>query len=294
MVKVRGYEVVEGLYYSKDFIWVQIEDKKARIGITDYARRQLREISFIKLPTLGSTVKQNETFATLKSVKMFSRLVAPLSGTLEQVNEDVQNNLGLLNEPYVKGWLLVMSTTNLNKELKELMDFEKAVGWHRKYAGMPRLVFLTQFFLLVGKRRFAEAERVLERLKLRVQRTERDRGYFQALNGILIAKKSNDDQYAFLSNVNPNNENELKSYRREFLKSSRNGLHADYDRGFFSAWADYMRILIKLRDTERKNAKMKTKQLARSKREKTVENKSTQPLSEVETRPKKMMQTKLG
>jgi len=108
-------------------------------------------------------------------------------------------------------------------------------------------VFVTRFFQLATKRRFAEAERVLERIKLKVQETEWNRGYFQALNGILLTKKSN-DAYAFLQNLDLNNENELKKYRREFLKQSRNKIHADYDRGFFSAWADYMRVSIRMRE----------------------------------------------
>jgi hypothetical protein len=108
-------------------------------------------------------------------------------------------------------------------------------------------VFVTRFFQLATRRRFAEAERVLERIKLKVQETEWNRGYFEALNGILLAQKSNDD-YAFLSNLDLNNENELKKYRREFLKQSRNKIHADYDRGFFSAWADYMRVSIRMRE----------------------------------------------
>jgi len=108
-------------------------------------------------------------------------------------------------------------------------------------------VFVTRFFQLVKGRRFAEAERILERIRLRVQETEWNKGYFQALNGILLAQKSNDDQYAFLPNIDFNNEDELKKHRREFLKQARNKIHADYDRGFLSAWADYMRISIKMR-----------------------------------------------
>ena len=108
-------------------------------------------------------------------------------------------------------------------------------------------VFVTRFFQLVTRRRFAEAERVLERIKLKIQETEWNRGYFQALNGILLTQKSN-DEYAFLPNIDLNNEDELKKYRREFLKQSRNKVHADYDRGFFTAWADYMRISIKMRE----------------------------------------------
>ena len=107
-------------------------------------------------------------------------------------------------------------------------------------------VFVTRFFQLVIGRQFAEAERVLERIKLKIQETEWNRGYFEALNGILLTQKSN-DEYAFLQNLNLNNENELKKYRREFVKQSRNKIHTDYDRGFFSAWADYMRVSMRIR-----------------------------------------------
>jgi hypothetical protein len=108
-------------------------------------------------------------------------------------------------------------------------------------------VFVTRFFQLATRRRFAEAERVLERIKLKVQETEWNRGYFEALNGILLTQKSN-DEYAFLQNLDLGNEGELKKYRREFLKQARNKIHADYDRGFFSAWADYMRVSIRMRE----------------------------------------------
>jgi len=107
-------------------------------------------------------------------------------------------------------------------------------------------VFVTRFFQLITTRQFAEAERILERIKQKMQMTERNRGYFQALYGLLLAQKSNSDRYAFLSNLNFNDKKELKTYRLEFLRQSEHRLHADYDRGFFSAWADYMRILPKL------------------------------------------------
>jgi len=107
-------------------------------------------------------------------------------------------------------------------------------------------VFVTRFFQLVSTRQFAEADRVLERLKQKMQMNERNRGYFQALYGMLLAQRNNDDRYAFLSNLNMNDKKQLKSYRLEFLRQSQHRLHADYDRGFFSAWADYMRILPEL------------------------------------------------
>lgn len=132
MVKVDGYEVPEGLYYSKEWFWVKIEDGKARLGLTDYAQKQLREIVFVDLPSAGGTLKANEPFASVESVKAVSDLVAPLSGTIEQINQEVKNKPELLNEdPYDKGWLLIIAPTNLNAELPALMDFNKSVEWHK-------------------------------------------------------------------------------------------------------------------------------------------------------------------
>lgn len=132
MVKVDDYEIVEGLYYSKEFFWVRIENGKARMGITDYAQKQLREIVFAELPSVGGTITQNEPFGSVESVKAVSDLIAPLSGTIEQVNEEVTNKPELLNEdPYDKGWLLIVAPGNLDAELKTLMDFNASVDWHK-------------------------------------------------------------------------------------------------------------------------------------------------------------------
>jgi glycine cleavage system H protein len=132
MVKVDGYEVPEGLYYSKDFEWLKIEGDKVRVGITDYAQKQLREIVYAELPTSGTTTKQNEPYGTVESVKAVSDLVAPISGTIEEVNEEVQSKPEILNEdPYGKGWLLIVKPSNLQAELANLMDFNKAVEWHK-------------------------------------------------------------------------------------------------------------------------------------------------------------------
>jgi len=133
LVKVDDYEVPEGLYYSKDYAWAKVEDGKVRVGITDYAQKQLREVVYVELPSVGDVVTQNEPYGTVESVKAVSDLVAPVSGTVEAVNEAVQNRPELVNEdPYGEGWLIVIAPSNLEEELKNLMDFEKAVEWHKE------------------------------------------------------------------------------------------------------------------------------------------------------------------
>lgn len=104
--------------------------------------------------------------------------------------------------------------------------------------------FTTQFFQLLTERRFTEAERALEQIRQGVKATEHYRGYINALEGMLIALKSNDDRYVFISQIEPSKVDEL---RTEFSQESKNPLHADFDRGFFVAWADYVSHLGALR-----------------------------------------------
>jgi len=105
---------------------------------------------------------------------------------------------------------------------------------------------VTRFFQLLVNRQFTEAERELERLKQKMQKTEWNRGYFRALYGMFLSRKANGDSYALFSKMDLNNKGALNSYRREFLDHVKNRLHGDFDRGFFSAWADCMRVLSRI------------------------------------------------
>ena len=135
MVKVESYEVPEGLYFSKDFEWIKIEGDKVRMGISDYAQKSLREIVYAELPSAGGEVKQGEPYGTLESVKAVSDLVSAISGTIEEVNSEVASKPETLNEdPYVKGWLVIVKPSNLQAELANLMDFNQAVEWHKAQA----------------------------------------------------------------------------------------------------------------------------------------------------------------
>ena len=106
---------------------------------------------------------------------------------------------------------------------------------------------VTRFFQLIASRQFTEAERELERVKQKMQKTEWNRGYFRALYGIFLTRKANGDSYALLSKMDFDDKPSLHGYRREFLGHVRNRLHGDFDRGFFSAWADCMRVFSRIR-----------------------------------------------
>jgi hypothetical protein len=105
-------------------------------------------------------------------------------------------------------------------------------------------IFVTRFFQLVEGRRFAEAERILERIRSKTNETDWNSGYLHALDGMLFTQRTG-DSYSFLNNANFKDEKELKRFKKEFLKKSKNKIHADHDRGYFAAWADYMRTSIK-------------------------------------------------
>ncbi len=105
---------------------------------------------------------------------------------------------------------------------------------------------VTRYFQLIVNRQFTEAERELERLKQKMQKTEWNRGYFRALYGMYLTRKNNNDNYALFSKLDLSDKATLHTYRKEFLEHMRNGLHGDFDRGYFSAWADCMRILTRM------------------------------------------------
>jgi hypothetical protein len=105
---------------------------------------------------------------------------------------------------------------------------------------------VTRYFQLLVSRQFTEAERELERLKQKMQKTEWNRGYFRALYGMYLSRKNNGGEYSLFSKLDLSDKVALHEYRREFLEHMRNGLHGDFDRGYFSAWAECMRILARM------------------------------------------------
>ena len=114
---------------------------------------------------------------------------------------------------------------------------------------------VTRYFQLIVSRQFTEAERELERIKQKMQKTEWNRGYFRALYGIYLSRKNSaTDDYALFSKIDLTDKVALNNYRKEFLGHMGNGLHGDFDRGYFSAWADCMRILTRMDIATQKNS----------------------------------------
>jgi len=118
---------------------------------------------------------------------------------------------------------------------------------------------VSRYFQLIAARQFTEAERELERVKQKMQKTDWNRGYFRALYGMYLSRKNcSTDDYAFFAKLDFSDKPTLHSYRKEFLDHMRNGLHGDFDRGYFSAWADCMRILSRIEVPGAQNGNGKT------------------------------------
>ncbi len=110
------------LRYTAEHEWVKQEDGKIRIGITDFAQKELGDIVFVELPEVGDELTRNEPFGSVESVKTVSELYAPISGKVVEVNEELMDNPEYVNEsPYEKAWMILIEPSETS-EYEELMD----------------------------------------------------------------------------------------------------------------------------------------------------------------------------
>nr|WP_121270647.1 glycine cleavage system protein GcvH [Pedobacter schmidteae] len=101
------------LKYTKDHEWVKIEGNEAYIGITDFAQRELGDIVYIDINTVGDEVSKDEVFGTVEAVKTVSDLFMPITGTVQEVNAALNDNPELVNtDPYGQGWMVKVSVAD--------------------------------------------------------------------------------------------------------------------------------------------------------------------------------------
>ena len=102
------------LKYNSEHTWLKLEGSElGRVGITQYAQDQLKEVVFVELPELGSEVSHLEPFGVIESVKATNDLYSPVSGEVVEVNHSLEDEPGLVNEdPYEQGWMIVVKMTN--------------------------------------------------------------------------------------------------------------------------------------------------------------------------------------
>jgi glycine cleavage system H protein len=112
----------DDLRYHKEHTWVKVSGKKATIGITDYAQDALGDVVYVDLPEVDTDVEANSEIGEIESTKATSSVIAPVTGRITEVNEDLSESPEMLNEdPYGKGWIAVLELDDV-AELDDLLD----------------------------------------------------------------------------------------------------------------------------------------------------------------------------
>ena len=110
------------LRYTKDHEWIRLDGNVATIGITDYAQRELGDIVYVEVETVGKSLKAGEIFGTVEAVKTVSDLFLPVDGTITELNAALANSPESVNsDPYGDGWMIKM-TVNNPADVEALMD----------------------------------------------------------------------------------------------------------------------------------------------------------------------------
>jgi glycine cleavage system H protein len=135
MVSIEEYELPDELYYTRDHTYARVEaDGTVIVGMDDFGAKGLGEIEFIDLPLEDEELEADDTFGSIESAKWVGGLLMPVSGTVIEVNEEVEESPSLLSEdPYGEGWLIKVKPSDLEVELKELIHGGDVVSeWIKK------------------------------------------------------------------------------------------------------------------------------------------------------------------
>ena len=97
-----------GYKYSKDHEWIELDGDTGRVGITDYAQRQLGDVVYIELPEVGTRLKAGQSFGTIESVKAVSELYAPVAGEVVEVNASLKDKPEAINSNPHDSWMIVL------------------------------------------------------------------------------------------------------------------------------------------------------------------------------------------
>jgi glycine cleavage system H protein len=128
---MANFLIPEDYYYTKDHEWAQVDENIVTVGITEFAQQSLGEIVYVELPEEGQKVTQGEPFGVIESVKAVSDLFAPVSGTVIEINQSLNEDPASLNDdPVNDGWLIRIEM-DTEKELAALMrapDYKKLIA----------------------------------------------------------------------------------------------------------------------------------------------------------------------
>ena len=110
--------------YTKEHEWVKIDGAEARVGITDYAQKQLGDVVYLELPEVGRTLKKGESFGSVESVKAVSDLYSPVSGEVTDVNKALAERPEAVNSDPHGSWMIVMKVTGGTDELLDATQYD--------------------------------------------------------------------------------------------------------------------------------------------------------------------------
>lgn len=114
-------KVIEGLYYSESHEYVRVEGEYGYVGITDYAQHALGNVVYVDMPEVDDEVEAGEDFGAVESVKAASDLISPVSGTVVEVNEALEDAPELINQDAFENWIIKVQLSD-KAELDNLMD----------------------------------------------------------------------------------------------------------------------------------------------------------------------------
>lgn len=117
-------KTIEGLYYSETHEYVRVEGEFGYIGITDYAQQQLGNVVYVDMPEEGDEVTAGEEFGAVESVKAASDLISPVSGVVEEVNNDLEDNPGNVNADAFANWIIKVKMSD-KSELDSLLNADQ-------------------------------------------------------------------------------------------------------------------------------------------------------------------------
>lgn len=128
-MKIKDYEMPDELYYHGEHAWAKFEDDgRVRVGMNDFFQAAAGEIVYVDLPFEDDDVNQGETCGKVQSSKWVGKLVAPVSGTIVEVNGDLEGDSTLINkDPYGAGWIMVVEPENWDGEKANLIQGEGPV-----------------------------------------------------------------------------------------------------------------------------------------------------------------------
>ena len=125
MAEIKGYNMPDELFYHEEHSWARVEGTRVTVGMTDMFQKEAGDIVFVDLPEEEDEVSQGETCGKIQSRKWIGKLVAPVSGEITEINEEMEEDTSLINtDPYGDGWILVIEAEDedeLQSELKNLI-----------------------------------------------------------------------------------------------------------------------------------------------------------------------------